>query len=81
MGFLTTGIELWRYRVKIKTRELEYDKVLSIKILAGSNCDIYYTLDGSVPTVESEVYSVPIRLEDGEHILSAICVNGEAFSP
>ena len=30
MGFLTTGIELWRYRVKIKTRELEYDKVLSL---------------------------------------------------
>lgn len=58
----------------------EYDKVLSIKILAGSNCDIYYTLDGSVPTVESEVYSVPIRLEDGEHILSAICVNGYGFN-
>lgn len=53
----------------------EYDKVLSIKLLAGSNCTIYYTLDGSVPTRDSEVYSVPIRLENGEHELSAVCIN------
>lgn len=53
----------------------EYDKALSIKMLAGSNCTIYYTLDGTVPNRDSEVYTVPIRLEDGEHELSAICVN------
>ncbi len=55
--------------------EGEYDRVISLKLLAGSNCTIYYTLDGSVPTEESEMYSVPIRLEKGEHVVSALCVN------
>lgn len=55
--------------------EGEYDQVISLKLLAGSNCTIYYTLDGSVPTKDSEMYSVPIRLEKGEHVVSALCVN------
>lgn len=55
--------------------EGEYDEVISLKLLAGSNCTIYYTLDGSVPTEDSEMYSVPIRLEKGEHVVSALCVN------
>ncbi len=55
--------------------EGEYDQVISLKLLAGSNCTIYYTLDGSVPTKDSERYSVPIRLEKGEHQVSAFCVN------
>lgn len=52
-----------------------YDKVISLKLLAGSNCTVYYTLDGSVPTKDSEVYSVPIRLERGEYEVAAVCIN------
>lgn len=37
-----------------------YDEAFSLHITADKGCTIYYTLDGSLPTVESTVYSQPI---------------------
>lgn len=41
-------------------------------VLEGIN--VYYTLDGTVPTVDSEVYTEPIVLPMGNYIFNAIAV-------
>lgn len=52
-----------------------YDSILSLKLLASGNGDIYYTLDGSQPDVTSEKYMSPIRLENGTHTINAVFIN------
>ncbi len=44
-----------------------------IKITASNDADIYYTLDGSLPTTESEKYKSPIEIWD-ETTIRAIAV-------
>lgn len=40
-----------------------------------SGVSIYYTVDGTIPTTESTLYSAPIVLPDGETTLKAIAVD------
>ncbi|MDE5909256.1 MAG: chitobiase/beta-hexosaminidase C-terminal domain-containing protein [Lachnospiraceae bacterium] len=52
-----------------------YDKVITLKITANTTGKIYYTLDGSNPDEESEVYKSPLFLESGEYQVAAVFVN------
>lgn len=39
-----------------------YEEAFDLQIFAEDGARIYYTLDGSIPTVESELYTKPIRV-------------------
>lgn len=46
-----------------------------IKISAQSGTTVYYTWDGSTPTVHSSKYTSPIEMPEGNNILTVIAVN------
>ncbi len=52
-----------------------YDKKEMLKLMSGSEGSIYYTVDGSEPTVDSEQYTTAISLEEGINVIRAIFVN------
>ncbi len=52
-----------------------YEEVIPLKLSSKSGGEIYYTVDGSTPTTESETYSSPIFLESGDHVVSAFTLN------
>ncbi len=52
-----------------------YKEIIPLKIHCNEGETIYYTMDGSIPTVESKVYSGIIFLESGEYEIKAVCVN------
>lgn len=46
--------------------------------LDASGADIYYTLDGSIPSIESFLYTGPITLTSGTHNVRAVAIqNGQ----
>ena len=53
----------------------EYKDIIPLRIQGGEKGCVYYTMDGTDPTVESKVYSSPIFLYEGEHVIKAIYVN------
>ena len=55
--------------------EGSYDVVIPLKLSSNEAGTIYYTIDGTTPTKDSLVYTVPLFLESGEHTVSAIFVN------
>lgn len=56
--------------------EGEYDRHIALELTAEEGSTIYYTLDGSLPTSSSSVYTEPIMLEqEGLTAVSAIAVN------
>ena len=53
-----------------------YDEVQALELTSDGET-IYYTTDGTDPTVSSTKYSAPIKLEEGETEVRAISVNAE----
>ncbi len=52
-----------------------YYKKLSVKLISNAAGTIYYTLDGSEPDENSEVYTTPIPMEAGAYTVRAFFVN------
>lgn len=53
-----------------------YARFITIELSAAEGNRIYYTLDGSVPTTDSELYDEPIEMkEQGTLELKAVCCN------
>lgn len=52
-----------------------YQEIIPLKFTCEEDETVYYTTDGSVPTLESLIYKNLIFLDTGEHVIKAICVN------
>ena len=52
-----------------------YTTVQPLKITSPGKGKIYYTTDGSSPTAESNLYSSPIILEDGDYYFKVCFIN------
>lgn len=52
-----------------------YKEIIPLKMHCNEDETIYYTMDGSIPTTESNVYNGIIFLESGEYEIKAVCVN------
>ena len=57
-----------------------YNAVRNVTISAEAGTTLYYTLDGTDPTTESNVYSTPIEIAETK-TLKAIAVKDEKVSP
>lgn len=55
--------------------EGSYDEVIYLRLSANTTGTIYYTLDGSTPTEDSQVYVAPISLESGKYQVNAVFIN------
>ncbi len=67
---------------EIETESGTYDDYFSVEILAPEkDLDIYYTLDGTIPTSESPLYDAPIEIDSqGLTTLTAVCVDSDGYS-
>lgn len=52
-----------------------YSSVQPLKMTAFGTGNIYYTLDGSEPNEDSQLYTAPIVLDDGDYEIKAYFVN------
>jgi len=52
-----------------------YEGTIPLKLSSGSQGTIYYTLDGSNPGTNSNKYTGPIFLDEGEYTISAFFMN------
>lgn len=68
------------FEPQFSEEEGSYDSVLSLKLMASSQGEVHYTLDGTVPDKNSEKYITPIRLEDGIYEVSAVYINDYGVS-
>lgn len=55
--------------------EGSYAEVIPLKLSSNTAGTIYYTMDGTKPTKNSEIYTAPLFLETGEYTVSAFFVN------
>lgn len=62
-------------------QEGSYDHYISIKLTTNGTHTIYYTIDGSNPTMESPKYTEEIKLdEEGTYTIRAFAVNEKGVS-
>lgn len=52
----------------------QYEEKTAITVTAKEGCTIYYTFD-EAPTIESEPYTEPVEMKEGEHTFQAIAVD------
>lgn len=52
-----------------------YDEIITLRISANTTGKIYYTMDGSNPDENSDVYTAPLFLESGEYQIAAVFIN------
>lgn len=52
-----------------------YKEIIPLKITCEEDEIVYYTVDGSLPTTESDICNNIIFLDSGEYVIKAICVN------
>ncbi len=52
-----------------------YNSIQPLKLTTSGNGHIYYTMDGTDPTEDSELYTTPILLEKGDYLIKAFFVN------
>ena len=52
-----------------------YREIIPLKITSEKGDTVHYTMDGSEPTTESQIYNTLIFLEEGEYEIRAICVD------
>ncbi len=57
-----------------------YDEPMAVKISAYGTGTIYYTMDGTEPTADSEIYMAPIVLESGDYVVKAFFVKDSGAS-
>ena len=57
----------------------EYEERVKIELSAGENQTIYYTLDGTNPTVNAENYDEGIILKNGKTTVKAMTVNSVGY--
>ncbi|MCR4584682.1 MAG: chitobiase/beta-hexosaminidase C-terminal domain-containing protein [Lachnospiraceae bacterium] len=55
--------------------EGSYEEKVTLKLSSNANGTIYYTMDGSTPDKNSEIYTTPLSLERGVYEIRAIFVN------
>ncbi|MBE5876388.1 MAG: hypothetical protein E7290_05830 [Lachnospiraceae bacterium] len=67
--------EYTAYAPELDTSEGVYDKPISVCFEHYDNGFVYYTMDGSNPTKNSNVYQKPIRLQQGDYQIKAMYVN------
>ena len=61
-----------------RSAQLVVDDIQILKLTSHGK-DIYYTLDGTEPTDQSEKYKKPIELEEGSTVVKAITVNSDGI--
>ncbi len=67
-----------QYMVSAPTFSYEegnYQEIIPLKINSADGDKIYYTLDGSDPTIESQMYTEPIFMDDGIYRFRAVCID------
>lgn len=55
--------------------EGDYAEVIPLKLSSNTSGTIYYTTDGSMPDENSQIYTAPLFLENGDHTVSALFIN------
>ena len=63
------------YNPDFSYAEGTYQEVVALKLTSDIKGTIYYSMDGTTPTKESEIYSTPLFLENGVYRISAFFVN------
>ncbi|MBQ6807360.1 MAG: chitobiase/beta-hexosaminidase C-terminal domain-containing protein [Lachnospiraceae bacterium] len=55
--------------------EGDYAEIIPLKLSSNTSGTIYYTMDGTTPNKNSDVYTAPLFLESGDYTISAFFVN------
>lgn len=61
---------------RIFPRGGDFDAPQPITVEVPEGCSAYYTWDGTVPTANSEKYTGPLEMPEGNNILSLILIDG-----
>lgn len=68
----------WEYLCEVPALNYEsgsYNEILQLVFEKGYHGNVYYTLDGTIPTAKSAKYEMPIKLGNGNHTVTAIYEN------